>query len=91
MNCSVGYVVWLTNDKSYLRPSTSSDTLAYQFSIHHNAEKHGSLSGNSDIITGTMKGRIDPIILNASHTINWKDYSSIDTSNGDFYVCVVKV
>lgn len=81
-----GYTIFITNDLSYLNVSTNEDT---EFSIHENAVKTGTLNWNRET---PKTGFEEPIILNGTYTMNWKEFSKInDEKAGSFMYLVNEI
>jgi len=84
-NFSHGYAIWLTNDASYWAPPVRANTAYENFSIHHTAQKHGSLAWASHAGIGTTKGREKPIVLKDTYDILWKSFSNLGGKKGALF------
>lgn len=88
-----GYAVLLTNELSYMKVPTSKNVNYYDFSLHENSIKNGTLDWSENTSDGT-KGRNCkcPIVLNGEYKMNWNEYSQIDeTSTGCFKILINKI
>ena len=74
-----GYAIFLTNDEGYKKkPRSNSNYEA--FSLENGIEKMGSLDWSKKTSAGTKKGCEDKINLKQKYKIEWKDFSSVNTT-----------
>ena len=87
----LGYVLFLTNESTYWKPLKKKDVVDKEFRIHEGIILSGKLFWGPN--TGrTKKNREEPLNLNNSYAIHWKDYSNFeDKINGQFRYVLVKV
>lgn len=72
-NCQKGYVLFLTNDKSYWTRSKS--VAKYDdFKIYENRVLKGSLKWKKDAQEGSTKSREKPIKLERTYKVKWEKY-----------------
>jgi len=74
---SSGFVVFLTNDSSYWRPSRSPSTVDRDFRLHEGRIVQGQLAWASHASDGTMKSREAPIVLSGLYSVSWHDYAEL--------------
>lgn len=89
-----GFAVVITNDAGYWQESSIDwrGTIDAAFRIHEGREISGQLAWAPKTSQGTKEGREEPIVLQGSYTIQWHDYSTIESvKNGQFRYCVVDV
>lgn len=87
-----GYAIILTDDHLYWNPPLKEDSIDSDFKIHEGRIIHGSLKWSSQAGSGSTKNRTEPIIINGSYKVNWKDYSSFDIpSYGKFKTLCLKI
>ena len=72
-----GFVIWLTNDPLYWNASQKAGTMAEAFALYEGVCKKGTMKWAPHTSAGTQKGREDPITLQDTYTIHWRDYSLI--------------
>ncbi len=78
-----GYTLFLTNDLSYL--NEPKETSQYKvFSVHQGNTLNGTLTWAEGSSKLEDKKFSSPIILNGTYTMNWKEYSNLDSKNGKF-------
>lgn len=81
-----GYTIFITNDLSYLKETSNEDI---EFSIHEGVIKTGTLNWNRET---PKKDYEDPITLNGTYTMNWKEFSKItDEKAGTFMYLVNEI
>ncbi len=80
-----GYTVFLTNDLSYLNEPRENAEYK-EFSIHENAVKTGTLNWNRET---PKTGFEEPIILNGTYTMNWKEFSKINDEKAGTFMYLV--
>ncbi|MHB1492807.1 MAG: hypothetical protein ACYCSG_00050 [Thermoplasmataceae archaeon] len=74
---SVGYTVWLTNDKSIWERSKNS-AFYDQFRLFEGREIKDRMDWGEGTGLGTKKGRNHSLSLRGTYKIAWYDYSNID-------------
>ena len=76
---NAGFVIILTNDRSYWKPpSRKNATQDANFRIHEGRKLSGKLAWQDGARKRTMKReREAPISLKGSYTLNWRDYSRL--------------
>lgn len=72
-----GIAILLTNDPLYWKPAGKSDVADAAFRIHDGREIAGRLAWSEKASKGTTDGREEPIILQGSYTLHWRDYSEL--------------
>ena len=75
----VGLALMLTNDSSYWKSPQHADTVDASFRLHEGRIVNGKLTWGSSASAGTTKGRSDPINISGRYTLQWKDYSTIES------------
>lgn len=87
----LGYALFLTNESTYWKQSKKEDVVDKEFRIHEGIILSGKLFWGTN--TGrTKKNREEPLNLNNSYALHWKDYSNFeDKKNGQFRYVLVKV
>ena len=87
-----GYAVLLTNDSAYWTPPRGRGTLDADFRVHQGRSLHGTLTWRPGAATGTIRGREEPIELDAYYAVDWESYSQLGSrSYGRFRYLAVKV
>ena len=89
-----GFAVIITNDASYWKDPAPNwkDRNDADFRIHEGREISGQLAWAPKTSQGTKEGQEEPINLQGNYTIQWHDYSTIESvKNGQFRYCVVDV
>jgi len=87
----LGYALFLTNESTYWKQSKKEDVIDKEFRIHEGIKLSGKLSWGTNT-RGTKKNREEPLNLNNSYELHWKDYSNFeDKKNGQFRYAFVKV
>lgn len=82
-----GYTIFLTNDLLYLKePRESSQYI--EFSLYEGAIKSGTMNWKREAV---KKGFEEPITLKGTYTLNWKEYSTLDSENGTFMYLVNEI
>lgn len=71
-NNSFGYVIFLTNDYSYLK-SPREKTYSYNF---RTTDKRDNCSGNFGYLGGYNNGRKEKVIIKNSYKLKWQDYGN---------------
>jgi hypothetical protein len=90
-DCVAGYAIWLTNDLYYTRPPRQKDVGYYDFSIHERRDINGCLAWRDGVGPGTRKGREAALEVHGNYSVNWRDYSDLDTENGLFKYAVIHI
>lgn len=87
-----GFAIMLSNEASYWKTPTSTNTVDAAFRIHHGRVVHGVCAWGENVSSGTSKNREEPIVFDGTYTLAWKPYSNLEnTSNGEFKICVIEV
>lgn len=87
-----GCAVLLTNDSAYWRTPRNSDTVDAAFRTHEGRIATGRLSWGARASSGTKRTREDPIVLNGTYRLSWRDYSEPSRgSYGKFRYLAVEV
>jgi len=76
-----GFAILLTNDPSYWKASSRVDTVDAAFRLHEGRRITGELAWLARAAPGTTKGRKNPIRLNGSYKLHWRDYSNLGEGN----------
>lgn len=77
-----GFAVLLTNDPTLWKHPSRPDTVDAAFRLHEGRTITGEMAWSERASAGTTKGRKDPIRLNASYDLHWRDYAEI--GDGDY-------
>jgi hypothetical protein len=88
---TVGYAVFLTNDRSYWSPSSRSVLADELFRIHHGRELSGNLIWGATASPGTTKGREAALNIIGPHKLEWSPYSTLAGPRGEFRYLMVQV
>lgn len=72
-----GVAVFLTNDPPYWNQGGSGDAADAAFRIYDGREITGKMTWGEKAGKGTIAGREEPIILQGSYTLHWRDYSKL--------------
>lgn len=88
---TVGYAVFLTNDRSYWSPSSRSVLADELFRIHHGRELAGALTWGATASLGTTKGREATLNIIGPHKLEWLPYSTLPGPRGEFRYLMVQV
>ena len=72
-----GFAVFLTNDLGYLEYPSRSGTNDAAFRIHEGREITGKLDWSEKTNRKKTQGREEPVTLNGSYTLHWRDYSDL--------------
>ncbi len=77
-----GFAILLTNDPLYWeKPSPGWEKANdAQFRLHKGRTIHGKMEWSTETGPGTMGGREDPICLNGSYPLRWRDYAEVSDS-----------
>lgn len=88
-----GFLIFLTNDKSYFsNPNGNKKTVDQNFRLHEGNRVGGKLYWTEEAGKGTIKGREEPINLHGEYEMKWGNYSQIDDSpRGDFRCLLLEV
>jgi hypothetical protein len=79
-----GFAVLLTNDSMYWTPPTRPDTTDAAFRIHDSQSLGGGeLCWGDNASDGTKKNREEPIQLDGSYRLRWRDYAVFSDKPGD--------
>jgi hypothetical protein len=87
---TVGIAIMLTNEPALWKPSIRDDVNDIQFRIHERRDLQGRLDWGPKTGHGTKKGR-ETIELHGEYSLSWKDYSNVETKNGEFRYLLVNV
>jgi hypothetical protein len=77
-----GFVLVLSNDRSYWQQALRADTIDAAFRIHEGRVLAGTLSWTARAGRGTTTGRDTPLHLTGSYTCSWQDYSRVARADG---------
>ncbi len=89
---SSGFVLLLTNDRSYWTASTRQDTADAHFRLHEGRLLTGQLSWGDAASAGTRHTRESNLLLSGSYELKWRDYSTIKSgAYGTFRYVLVNV
>ena len=77
-----GFAALLTNDPTLWNHPSRPDTVDAAFRLHEGRRITGEMAWSESASAGTTKGRKDPIRLNASYDLHWRDYA--DMGDGDY-------
>lgn len=84
-----GYVVFLTNECSYLKEPNKPNCVYKEFSLANGIVKSGIMQWSEAASPGTKRGYEKPIHLKGAYNIQWNTYSELDESNsGKFFVLI---
>jgi hypothetical protein len=83
---TTGYAVFLTNSPMYWSPGKNTQTVDRLFRIHEGVKLSGNRKWTGTPSDGTMKNRTQPLVLNGSYPLKWRDYS--DIAHGFRYLLV---
>ena len=78
-----GFAVLLTNDPSYWQQSSRPDTVDAAFRLDDGRGVTGELAWSERAAAGTTKGREEPLRLDGSYELQWRDYYA--DSSGERY------
>lgn len=85
-----GYAVLLTNDHLYWQPGKD-DAADKAFHLHEGRNLRGELAWSENASKGTTKGRESPLVLRESYDLQWKCFSALPGTHGEFRYFVVRV
>ncbi len=85
------YAIIITNDELYWKNPQKYNSVDKDFKIHQDRNIQGTLSWSSETGKGTMKAREEPIKINGSYNINWKNYSNFDQKYGQFKMLCLEI
>jgi hypothetical protein len=89
---SAGFLLLLTNDRSYWTASSRQDTVDAHFRLHEGRLLTGQLSWGDTASAGTRRSRESHLLLAGSYELKWRDYSIIKGgSYGTFRYVLVSV
>ena len=85
-----GIAIFLTNDSSYWKPISNKDLGYAEYAMSENRSVAGILHWGDRAGEGTRKGRESEISLVNTYTLNWQNYSKIETNSyNEFrYLCL---
>ncbi len=93
-----GFAIMLTNDSGYWHRATRASVCDAAFRLHDEAILGpGVLAWGEDTGKGTKQNREDPIPIDGSHRMRWRDYSDLrklgvtEGSAGEFRYLLVRV
>lgn len=84
-----GYTVMITNDLSYTKTPLYKDCAYAEFSLHHGTTKSGTLNWGENTGAGTKKGIEDPIVLQSTYPMHWKQFSNVDGVKSGLFVVLI--
>lgn len=85
-----GYTLFLTNDLSYLNEPRENSQYK-DFSVHQGNILNGTLTWAEGSSKLEDKKFNSPIILKGTYTMNWKEYSNLDSENGKFMYLINEI
>ncbi len=91
---SNGFAVLLTNDPYYWKAPSANwrNTIDAAFRLHEGRRLNDRLHWSDMVNEETVRGREEPITLNDSYQLRWRDYSEFGSSSGEqFRYLVVSV
>ena len=80
-----GYTVFLTNDLTYM-DKPKEDSQYIEFSVHENSVKTGTLNWKRET---PKNGFEEPIILEGTYIMNWKEYSNLNEEKSGTFMYLV--
>ena len=81
-----GFAVLLTNNHMYWTPPRQENIIDAAFRIHHGHRlSEGGLRWGENAGAGTMGKRVEPIQLENSYDLRWRDYSSFGRDPGETF------
>lgn len=87
-----GYTIFITNDLSYTKKPLKENCIYQQFSLEDGTVKTGLLDWSASAGEGTKKNCQNPITLQDSYPLKWREYSRIDdTQTGTFVYLASKI
>lgn len=87
-----GLAVLLTNDAAYWKEPRSKTTNDSEFQLYEGRRVRGKMNWSVRAAPGTKKGRENPIELEGSYRLHWKEYSTAgEKRNGVFRYLAVEV
>lgn len=88
---SAGYAIFLTNDPLYWEMPKQPGTIDTAFRLHEGRRLCGKLAWAERASQGTVKGRENPIRLDGSYEVRWRDYSiAADRRYGRFRYLAIR-
>ena len=72
-----GFAILLTNDSSYWKYPSRTDTVDAAFRLHDGNSIAGKMAWSERAGAGTTKNRKKPICLNGSYDLQWQDYADM--------------
>jgi hypothetical protein len=83
--------IMLTNDPLYWKPARAGNQIDLAFRIHEGRVLEGTLAWGAHAGEGTTANRREPLGLNLSYELHWRDYSAVDDTFGRFRYLLVNV
>jgi hypothetical protein len=88
----IGYAILLTNDRTYWTRPKANRPVDADFRLQQGRILHSTLSWGVGASAGTKRGREEPLELNGTYVVHWKNYSQPSAkSYGRFRYLAVKV
>ncbi|MEQ6378244.1 hypothetical protein RZN25_15635 [Bacillaceae bacterium S4-13-56] len=87
---TIGFAILLTNEPAMWKSPTREDVNDIQFRFQEGRVVHGELDWGPKTGLGTKKGR-EILNIQDEYHLQWKDYSNLETKNGEFRYLAVKV
>lgn len=90
-NCD-GAVIVLSNEPSYWTPpGHDRETNAAAFRLYEGRRLDGVRGWGPNTGAGTLRGREEPVALNGSYELRWRDYSRLPGAKGSLRLLVVEI
>jgi hypothetical protein len=87
-----GFLLLLTNDRSYWNESSKTDSADAAFRLHEQRTIAGELTWGAGASASTIHKREAALLLSGSYLLNWRDYSRVsDGTYGRFRYVLVSV
>ena len=72
-----GFAILLTNDPAYWKPPARLDTFDAAFRLQEGRKLTGQMAWSERAGDGTTKKREEPISLNGSYNVRWKNFADV--------------
>ena len=80
-NAKAGFAILLTNEPTYWKSPSHSNTVDEAFRLHEGRSISGERAWSEQASPGTIQGREEPIYLDGSYDLHWQDYSYLGERN----------
>jgi hypothetical protein len=87
----ISYVITLTNDSAYWRPTNRTAPIDADFRLHEGRRVSGQLTWAPQASPGTIRGRNAAISLNNEYQMLWKDYAILGNGAATFRYLALEV